>query len=164
MPKSEVSRKKLFREFSRLNQRYVNKNYLKHLRREIVKAQQDYELFGKEIFFLLWAYDLEFFTMRHASKDWGYSEKRIGDRIIYPLVKEGYIYKHFDKLTPSQTREDHLFREETKFNYRVRYALTQKARMFVQAFYRRVEASTNDPAPDISSDSSSKTYDSKTSS
>ena len=64
------------------------------------------------------------------------SKQHIADRIVYPLVKEGYIHKVFDKLTPSQTFEDHLFRSETKFNYRVRYALTQKARLMVQRFYR----------------------------
>jgi hypothetical protein len=56
------------------------------------------------------------------------------------LVKQGLVYKHFDKLTPSTTAEDHLFREETKYNYRVRYAITQKARLLVQAFYRRLTA------------------------
>ena len=59
----------------------------------------------------------------------------LADRLIYPMLKEGYLYKHFDKLTPSQTMEDHLFREETKYNYRVRYALSQKGRMAVQRFY-----------------------------
>mgnify|MGYP003109573214 FL=1 len=139
MPKSEVSKKKLFRESSRLNQRYVNRNYLKHLRRELVREKEKGILFQTEIYFLLWAYDLEFWTLQYAAEDFGYSPKKIGERIVYPLMQEGYIYKHFDKLTPSDTYEDHLFREETKFNYRVRYALTQKARMFVQAFYRRLE-------------------------
>jgi hypothetical protein len=36
--------------------------------------------------------------------------------------------------------EDHLFREETKMNYRVRYALSQKGRLLVQAFYRKLES------------------------
>jgi hypothetical protein len=139
MPKSEVSKKKLFRESSRLNQRYVNRNYLKHLRREIVREKEKGILFQTEIYFLLWAYDLEFWTLKYAAEDFGYSPKKIGERLIYPLMNEGYIYKHFDKLTPSDTYESHLFREETKFNYRVRYAITQKARMFVHAFYRRLE-------------------------
>jgi len=139
MPKSEVSRKKMFREFSKLNQRYVNKNYLKNLRRELRKYRTTHKIYPTEMYFLLWAYDLEFFTIDFAEKDFEYTKGKAGERIIYPLAKEGYIYKHFDKLTPSNTREDHLFREETKFNYRVRYALTQKARMLIQAFYRRLE-------------------------
>ena len=89
--------------------------------------------------FMLWAYDLEFWTLDYASKEYGYSKGHIGERLVFPLVKEGYVYKHFEKLTPSQTMEDHIFREETKMNYRVRYALTQKARLLVQSFYRELD-------------------------
>ena len=35
--------------------------------------------------------------------------------------------------------EDHLFRDETKYNYRVRYALAQKGRLLVQRFYRKLD-------------------------
>ena len=89
---------------------------------------------------MLWGYDLEFFTIKHAANDMDVSTRVIAEKTLYPLMKEGYVYKHFDKMTPSQTREDHLFREETKYNYRVRYALTQKARLLVQAFYRELES------------------------
>jgi len=139
MPKSVVSKKKLFREFSRLNQRYVKKNYLKNYRRTMINFCHKKDIFEREMMFMLWAYDLEFFTLKHASKEYDYSEKKLGERIIYPLLNEGYIYKHFDKMTPSQTMADHLFREETKYNYRVRYALTQRARLLVQSFYKELE-------------------------
>lgn len=88
---------------------------------------------------MLWAYDLEFWTLDYAAKEYEVSKKKLGERTVYPLLNEGYIYKHFDKLTPSDTYEDHLFREETKYNYRVRYALTQKARLLVQRVYRELE-------------------------
>ena len=88
---------------------------------------------------MLWAYDLEFWTLSYASQDYVYNKKKLGERIVYELVNNGYVYKHFDKLTPSDTLEDHLFREETKYNYRVRYALTQKARLLVQTYYRCLE-------------------------
>jgi len=139
MPKSVVSKKKLFREFSRLNQRYVKNNYLKRLRTTEIKFCGKKDIFERELHFMLWAYDLEFFTLRYASQDYDYSEKKLGERLVFPLVKEGYVYKHFDKLTPSDTMADHLFRDETKYNFRVRYALTQKARLLVQAFYRDLE-------------------------
>lgn len=139
MPRSNVSKKKLFREFSKLNQRYVKRNYLKNLRKELIRAKDAHGLFQKEVMFLLWAYDLEFFTLKYASEDFGISIKKIGVQYVYPLVKEGMIYKHFDKLTPSDTYEDHLFREETKYNFRVRYALTQRARLIVQKIYRNLE-------------------------
>jgi len=90
---------------------------------------------------MCWAYDLEFWTIDFAVAEYGYSKDKIGKRIIFPLVNAGYVYKYFDKLTPSQTLEDHLFRDETKVSYRVRYALTQKARLLVQRFYRSLEES-----------------------
>lgn len=129
------SKRKMFREFSVLKARYVGKNYLKNVRSALNSCINNNELFMKEMFFLLWAYDLEFWTLDYAAKNYDMSRKKLADRIVYPLIKEGYIYKHFDRLTPSQTDEDHLFREETKYNYRVRYALTQKARLMVQRFY-----------------------------
>ena len=139
MPKSKVEKKKLFRDFSKLNQRYVKRNYLKNLRGKIKDFCRRYDIFEKELMFMLWGYDLEFWTLDYASKEYGYSKGHIGDRLVFPLVKEGYVYKHFEKLTPSQTMEDHIFREETKMNYRVRYALTQKARLLVQSFYRELD-------------------------
>jgi len=139
MPKSRVEKKKMFRDFSKLNQRYVKRNYLKNLKRKINEFCRRYDIFEKELMFMLWAYDLEFWTLDFASKDYDYSKKHIGERIVFPLVKEGYVYKHFERLTPSQTFEDHIFREETKMNYRVRYALTQKARLLVQSFYREID-------------------------
>lgn len=132
-------KKKLFREFSKLNQRYVKKNHLKHLRTRTKEFCRKNDIFEKELMFMLWAYDLEFWTLRFAAKEYDYSQKKLGERIVYELVNQGYIYKYFDKLTPSDTYEDHLFREETKMNYRVRYALTQKARLLVQSFYRELE-------------------------
>ena len=141
MPKSVVSKKKLFREFSRLNQRYVKNNYLKALRVTIKSFCRRRDIFERELMFLLWAYDMEFWTLRYAAEEFEYSEKKLAERIVYQLVKEDYIYKHFDKMTPSTTMEDHLFREETKYNYRVRYGITQKARLLVQAFYKDLEGS-----------------------
>ena len=139
MPKSKVQKKKLFRESSKLNERYIKRNYLKHLRSTLISTQENNDLFQKELMFMLWAYDLEFWTLDYAAEDYNMSRKKIADRIVYPLLKIGYVYKHFDKLTPSNTYEDHLFRDETKFNYRVRYALTQKARLLVQRVYRELE-------------------------
>lgn len=133
------TKKRLFREFSPLNQRYVKRNYLKHLRVTLKNFCKRRDIFEKELMFMLWAYDLEFFTIKHAAKELELSAAPMAQKTLYPMMNEGYIYKHFDRLTPSDTREDHLFREETKMNYRVRYALTQKARLLVQEFYRELE-------------------------
>jgi hypothetical protein len=136
MPKSTVRKTRLFREFSKLPEKYVKHNYLKNLR----SATNDFldsnpDLTKSYLNLLLFLYDLEFFTIDYVSSEYGMNKKNLADRMIYPLVLSGYLYKHFDKLTPSQTLEDHMFRDETKYNYRVRYAMSQKGRLAVQRFY-----------------------------
>lgn len=136
MPKSTVKRTRMFREMSKLPSRFVKHNYLKNLRsatNDFLDGHQD--LTKSYLHLLLFVYDLEFFTTAWLAENYGMNRKNLADRMIYPLVASGYLYKHFDKLSPSQTREDHLFRDETKFNYRVRYALSQKGRLAVQRFY-----------------------------
>lgn len=140
MPKSKVRKTRLFREFSRMDSRYVNRNYLKYYRSVKLEFCDSRDISSSHLDFLVWAYDLEFFTKDFASEDYEMNKKKLGERVIYPLMNMGFIYKHFDRLTPSQTAEDHLFRDETKMNYRVRYAITQKARLLVQAFYRELES------------------------
>ena len=136
MPRSTVKKTRLFREVSKLPDKYVKNNYLKNLRSatdEFLESNPD--LTRSYLHLMLFLYDLEFFTISWVAENYGMNKKNLADRMIYPLALNGYIYKHFDKLTPSQTLEDHLFRDETKFNYRVRYALTQKGRLAVQRFY-----------------------------
>jgi hypothetical protein len=141
MPRSSVKKTRLFREVSKLPERYVKSNYLKNLR----SATDDFldsnpDLTRSYLNLMLFVYDLEFFTIAWVAENYGMYKKNLADRMIYPLVSSGYLYKHFDKLTPSQTLEDHLFRDETKFNYRVRYALSQKGRLAVQRFYNSLNA------------------------
>ena len=136
MPKSKVSKAKMFRDSSRLKAKYVNHNYLKNLHSVRKEFCAHHSIDWKHLEFLLWAYDLEFFTIQYASDEYGYNKGNMGNRIIFPLQAKGYIYKHFERLTPSKNLEDHLFREETKYNYRVRYAITQRARLLVQRFYQ----------------------------
>lgn len=116
--------------------RFVKHNYLKNLRSAINEFLDGHsDLTKSYLQLLLFVYDLEFFTIAWLAENYGMNRKNLADRMVYPLVASGYLYKHFDKLTPSQTREDHLFRDETKYNYRVRYALSQKGRLAVQRFY-----------------------------
>jgi hypothetical protein len=139
MPRSQVPKKRLFREFSKQDKLYVKRNYLKNLKMVKEKYIQRTGLDFTKIEFLIWAYDLQFFTLDYMSQNFGVSKSNVSKRYISPLTKGGYLYKHFDRLTPSATYEDHLFRDETKHNYRVRYAITQKARLMVQDVYRDLD-------------------------
>ena len=139
MPKSRVPKKRLFRDFALQDKKYILRNHLKRLKQVKRDINKNTDLTFSEVEFLFWGYDLQFFTIDYASKDLGMNKNNTQNRFIYPMVNKGYLYKHFDKLTPSNKYEDHLFRDETKYNYRVRYALTQKARLFVQKVYRDLE-------------------------
>ena len=139
MPKSRVSKKRMFRDFSFLKEVYVSNNGLKNLHRVRKNFCDSNEVSFSHLEFMLWCYDLEFFTISYASDWYKINHDNLANRVIYPLVKQGLLYKHFDKLTPSAELEDHLFRDETKYNYRVRYALTQKGRLLVQRFYRSLD-------------------------
>jgi hypothetical protein len=139
MPKSKVPKKRMFRDFSRQDKKYIKRNNLKRLKQMRQKVTSQWEISFSDLEFLLWGYDLQFFTIDYAAQDLEMNKTNLSNRIIYPMQRAGYLYKHFDKLTPSDTYEDHLFRDETKYNYRVRYGLTQKARLLVQRFYRELE-------------------------
>ena len=140
MPKSKVPKKRMFRDFSRQDKKYIKRNDLKRLKQMRQKVTSQWEISFSDLEFLLWGYDLQFFTIDYAAQDLEMNKTNLSNRIIYPMQRAGYLYKHFDKLTPSDTYEDHLFRDETKYNYRVRYGLTQKARLLVQKFYRDLES------------------------
>jgi hypothetical protein len=139
MPKSEVARSKMFRDFSVIKDRYIKTNHLKYWSLTMRDMSLNYDIKESEMRFMLFAYDLEFFTIDYMAEAYFYNKHNLYQRLINPLRQKGYIYKHFDKLTPSDTREDHLFRDELKMNYRVRYALSQTARLMVSKFYRKID-------------------------
>tara|TARA_B100000900_G_scaffold392337_1_gene387728 strand:+ start:408 stop:809 length:402 start_codon:yes stop_codon:yes gene_type:complete len=129
----------MFRDFSFIDKRSVSSNYLKNYKKIMKEAVETYGLSARQILFLIHVYDLEFWTLDYISKSLEERRNQVGIKVLYPLLKKEYVYKHFDKLTPSGTLEDHIFREETKYNYRVRYALSQKGRLLVARFYNRLE-------------------------
>ncbi len=139
MPKSRVKRSKMFRDFSFIDKRSVSSNYLKNYKKIMKEFVNTYDLSARQILFLIHAYDLEFWTIDYISKSLGERKNQVGIKVLYPLLRKEYVYKHFDKLTPSNTLEDHIFRDETKYNYRIRYAITQRARLLVSRFYNLLE-------------------------
>jgi hypothetical protein len=139
MPKSRMDRTKMFRDFSMSKPDSIKANYLKSFDIVMKDVASNYDVTQSEMLFMLFFYDHDFFTIEHAAKMYRRSHHKLELRLLYPLVRKGYAYKHFDKLSPGKTYEEQIFREETKYNYRVRYALTQKGRMMVAKFYRKME-------------------------
>jgi hypothetical protein len=141
MPKSRVAKKRMFREFSKLHSRYVPKNYLKNIRALRKDFSKRNNIREKHLEFMLWAYDLEFFTINYASDEMGICHRITSLDYIFYLTQEGFLYKHFNRLTDTKDPNAQMFREDTKFNYRVRYALSQKGRLLVSRFYNELEES-----------------------
>lgn len=141
MPKSRVNPKKKYREFSVIDKKFIKDNYLKNVGNALKDIAENYDISAANFLFILQVYDLEFFTIKHAARIAGREEIKMRDRTITKLRKDGYVYKHFNRLTgpaPDATMEELIFREENKYSYRVRYALTQKARLLIARFYRKV--------------------------
>lgn len=121
-----------------MDSKFLKDNFLRYIHFMYVDAKQNYGLGKPEVDFLMFAYNLEFFTISYAASALGKSQKQFRERVIFKMVREGFLYKHFDKLTPRKDVVDQFFREENKFNYRVRYALSQKGRLFVATMLRRM--------------------------
>ena len=142
MPKTRVNPKKKYREFSVIDKKFIKANNLKNIGIALKDIVENYDVSKSEFLFMLQVYDLEFFTIKHASKISGREEMKLRVRTISPLFKKEYLYKHFNRLTgppPDSEMETLVFRQENKYSYRVRYALTQKARLLIARFYRKVE-------------------------
>lgn len=131
-------RDKMFREFLYKDREYIERNKLKFIKNVRAKTAEAAGLKPSQLDFLFWAYDLKFFTIRHAAKELMLTERSLGNNIIMYLTRKKYLYKYIDKLSPSNKYEDFLFRDETKFNYRVRYAMTQKGRHIIEEMYRKM--------------------------
>ena len=127
----------MFRDFKYRDQDKLSRNYLKYTRLVVRDVCHHYSVKESELNFMLFAYDYEFFTLDHMSESYFYNKMKLSERIVYPLSKKEYIYKYFDKLSPKKY-EDAMF-AENQYTYRVRYALTQKGRMLVQKYYRKLE-------------------------
>ena len=127
----------MFRDFKYKDSDKIGRSYLKHLRLATRDIVGNYDVSESELNFLLFVYDYEFFTLDHASEGYFYHKLKLAQRLVYPLQKKDYIYKYYNRLSPS-SYEEAIF-HESRFKYRVRYALTQKARLLVQKYYRKIE-------------------------
>lgn len=141
------SRKSMFRDFKTRDESKLGNSYAKYHRlvvRDIVNSQGIKE---SHLNFMLFVYNYEFFTLDHMSEAYFYVKLKLGARIVFPLMKMGYIYKYYDKLTPNNY-EEAMF-DESKMRYRVRYALSQKGRILVQRYYRKLEGEEQISVPSL---------------
>ena len=127
----------MFREFKMRETDRMNKAYNKYHKLVVRDIVGNHDVTEAQLNFLLFVYDYEFFTLDHVSRSYFYSKTKLARRIVYPLQNEKYIYKYFDKLSP-KTYEEAIFHEK-KMQYRVRYSISQKGRLLIQRYYRKLE-------------------------
>jgi len=128
------------REFVKMDKKDIGSNYLKNLRFLNRELRHEAELTPTQFTFLMYVYDYDFFTAHALSEHLSEPIKDIRDLFIYPLVRKGYLFKKFDRLTVPKTPEGEMFSKyEDRYKYRVRYAMSQKGRLFVQRIYRKLE-------------------------
>jgi len=126
------------REFSYLNDRYVSKNYMKYYKHAIRDISNSTGLTMNEINVLVFMYDYEFFTSDHLAEALYQSPRKFKNKILYPLQKREWIEKAFDKTKVNEMSfSEALFHERS--HYKNRYTITQRARLTVQKFYRKLE-------------------------
>lgn len=128
------------REFSYLNDRYVNKNYLKYYKHAIRDVSAKTGLTMNEINVLLFMYDYEFFTRKHIAKALHQNMLKFYERVLQPLMKKEMIERIYYRSDLDKASMEQLaFLKYNRSNYKARYQITQKARLIVQRFYRKLQ-------------------------
>ena len=89
MPKSKIPKGRMFRDFALQDSKYIKRNYLKNFKTVKHKMIESSGLRFSHIEFLLWGYDLQFFTIDHAAKELDMNKTNLSNRVIYPLVRKG---------------------------------------------------------------------------
>lgn len=140
--KSKRSKKKKMREFAKLRSYEYNQEFgkLKNLDFALKYMKKEHDLNYTFMMIMLFCVDLEFWTADYVAKQMGRSSIKLKERFVYPAMHKDLVYKHFDRLSPGKmTPDQQLFYEETKMSYRVRYALTHKARLLIHQFHKMLE-------------------------
>ena len=133
-----IAKKSMFREFMPSLSRKKGQNPMKMLHVARHRTMQKFEITQRDLEFLLWCYDIEFFTINYAAEQLFTTYEYVKDKLLVSLSKKKLIDRYFHKLTPSQTLSDHLFMDEQKMNYRVRYGIGAKGKEIVKHFYKEI--------------------------
>ena len=124
------------RQFSKLNSRYVSKNYMKKWALVVRDIKDNYDLKQTELEFMLHIYDFEFFTVSYIAKTMKRSKAKLYERTILPLKRAGWI-DNVHEGKDGDVYVNALFQERE--NHEHRLGLSQKGRMMVQRVYRKLD-------------------------
>jgi hypothetical protein len=92
--------------------------------------KQEYKLLPIQVDFLLFAYDLEFFTIEWMAQQLSKSYNQTKDWLTVRLRKRELLFDYFSMEDIDIHKDTSMwFRDENRWNYRKRYSLTQEGRM-----------------------------------
>lgn len=116
----------------------IEKNYLKHLRHHMDRVCKDRGFAPTHLYFMLYIYDLEFFTIRYVAENFGggMTEPYVVRELIKPLERAKYItvVMNQGRLNNEESQMFGLGHQLKKF------ALSQAGKNFIQRFYRELES------------------------
>ena len=98
----------MFRDFAKLPKKKYKYDSLKNIYNSLRFYKDKHDLTQSQILAMVFCYDLEFFTIDYLTAQLDLNRQFCARMVIYPLVNEGYMYKYFDKLTPSQEKLNQL--------------------------------------------------------
>lgn len=128
-----------YREFSKVKEDSLGDNYAKNIRNVLLDFRDDRSMTPELTMFLLWAYEYEFFTANYVHQRCGITKTSWMVRMKPTLFKYGLLMTMYSKQSEGISMEKMLMRNESDPSYRHRYALTQKAKLYVQEFYRKLD-------------------------
>lgn len=114
----------------------IDKNYMKYLRLHLDRIYKDRGLKNSHVFLLLYVYDLEFFTIRWISEQWGVSEVYMIREILKPLERAKYLAS---PMNNGRYSDEDVQAFGTKHQLK-KYSISQAGRLFIQRFYKEMEA------------------------
>ena len=95
--------------------------------------KQEYKLLPIQVDFLLFAYDLEFFTIEWMGQQLSKSYNQTKDWLTVRMKKRELLFDYFSMEDIDIHKDTSMwFRDENRWNYRKRYSLTQQGRMIVE--------------------------------
>lgn len=120
-----------FRDFAYRDDRGASTYKFTWHANKYIKAK--YNLIPIQIEFLLFAYDLEFFTIEWMAQQLVKSYNQTKDWLTVKLKKKDLLFDYFSKEDIDIHKDTSMwFREENRWNYRKRYALTQEGRRIAE--------------------------------
>lgn len=129
------------KEFVKLADKYVGRNYLKYLHLALEDVYYNVDGMSRErMTVLLFISDYEFFTIDHLSKALRMSQANTKKHKLQPLMRCGMVEPIYHRKNFEGSVSEISYEElKRRHGYRTRYAITKKGRDLIKKFYDKIE-------------------------